>query len=272
MKKYIVLFSILATFVTAHQASAQEASTVITEVNTSGGNTGDTNIVTDGILTSFTANGVFYDSFIGIGVNDPTPAGRVWGTEISDPGSDTIAVSDLNLGTGTLNNGTDAQFDLTGQTLDATTTIFIFGNGNGNVNIDPDTGEVTGSGGPTPPNTVTFLDAAGTALGTVSGDFYFQDPGTNELRAPNLISFDFNRDGDPLVGRTISGAIFTLDQIEFTTGGISDIAGFTIGFRFLPIFKILALPFRAKPLILVLEMSTEMVWFPSWTLVHSLRF
>ena len=228
MKKFLTLFLIVATLATAQQASAQ----FITRVNTSAGGTGTVNITGDATLTSFIAGDTFYDSFIGLGVNDATPPVRLWGNTISDPGSDTIAVSDLNLGTGTLNNGRDAIFDLTGQTLDATTTIFIFGNGNGSVTVDPDNGNAIESGGTTPPSVVTFVDATGAALGTVAADFWFQDPiadgGANAVRAPNLLSFDFARDDDPLPGRTVSGAVFTLADITFTTGGIADIAGFTI--------------------------------------------
>ena len=232
MKKYLALFASVAMLATAQQASAQ----FISQIDTSGGVTGDTNIVTDANLISFVAGGVTYDEFIGIGVNDPTPAARIWANTISDPGSDTIAVSDTNLATGSLNNTPDAVFDLTGQTLEATTTLYIIGNGNngaGGINVDPETGDATGSGGTTPPNTLTFVDADGAALGTIPTDFFFQDPisegGLNEVRAPNLMSFDVARDGDPITGRTVSGAVVTLGDITFTAGGISDIAGFTIG-------------------------------------------
>ena len=223
MRKRISYVAISAMIAMAHSASA----TYISQVVTSAGGTGSTAITTNATLTSFAAGGTTYSSFIGIGVADPTPAARIWGTDLSDPGSDTAAVSDLDLATGTLNNGTDAVYDLSGQTLTSGTTIFMFGNGNGGVAVDGN-GDAINSGGTTPPGTVTFLDAAAGVLGSVSGDFFFQDPGINSVRAPNLLSFNFARSGNNLNGRTVSGAIFTLADITFTTGGIGDIAGFRI--------------------------------------------
>ena len=216
--------TVLAIALPAMNASAA----TISQVVTSGGSTGDNNINGDAFLESFVADGVTYTPVTGFGVNDPSPAGRVWSNTIADPGSDTIAVSDFNLGTGTLNNGNTAQFDLTGQALSLDTTLFIFTNGNGVVNLDPDTGDATGRGGSTPPGTLAFVDAMGATLGTLDSGFFFQGPEADDLRAPNLLSFDFFRDGNDLNGRTISGAIFTLGDVAFTSGGVADIAGFTV--------------------------------------------
>lgn len=225
MRKIISYLMVAATIAVAHSASA----TVISQVVTSGGSTGSTAITTNATLTSFVAGGTAYNSFIGIGVNDPTSPERLWGTDLSDPGSDTAVISDLDLATGALNNGTDAVYDLTGQTLTSGTTIFMFGNGNGGVTVDSETGNATGSGGTTPFATVTFVDGTGSTLGTVAQDFFFQDPGVNSVRAPNLMSFNLTRgNGGTLNGRTVSGAIFSLADITFTTGGIGDIAGFKI--------------------------------------------
>ena len=229
MKKFLTFFAVAAALAAVQQASAQD-STVITQIVTSGGSTGEVNIEGDATLTSVVANGITYDEFIGIGVSDPTAPVRLFATMISDPGSEAAAVSDANVATGTLNTGSDAVFDLTGQTLDATTTLYIIGNGNGGVEVDPDTGDAINSGGTTPPNTLSFVDAAGTIIGSIPTDYFFQDPGINAVRAPNLITVDFARSsGDaPLVGRTVSGAIVPLADITFTTGGIADVAGFMI--------------------------------------------
>lgn len=223
MKNIISYLTIAATIAAAHSVSA----TPITQVVTSGGGTGTTGITNNAAITSFVAGGTTYNSLIGIGVNDPTPAARIWGNNISEPVSDTAAISDLDLATGCLNNGTDAEYDLLGQTLTASTTIFMFGNGNGSVAVDSETGNATGSGGTTPFSTVTFRDAADGILGTVAGDFFFQDSGD---RAPNLLMFNFERSdsANALNNRTVSGAIFTLADITFTSGSIGDIAGFTI--------------------------------------------
>jgi hypothetical protein len=224
MKKKISYLAIAATIAAAHSASA----TVISQVVTSAGETGATALTNSAALTSFVAGGTTYNSFIGLTVTDPTPAATIWGANVSEPASDSAAISDLDLATGGLNNGTDAVYNLAGQTLSASTTIFIFGNGNGGVTVDSETGDATGSGGTTPFSTVTFVDGDGNGLGTVAGDFFFQDPGTSVVRAPNLLSFNFVRDGNDLNGRTVSGAIFTLADMTFTSGGIDDIAGFKI--------------------------------------------
>jgi hypothetical protein len=225
MKKKISYLAIAATIAAAHSASA----TVISQVVTSAGETGATAITNSATLTSFVAGGTTYNSFIGIGVTDPTEPELLWANTLSTPGSSSAAVSDVNLATGALNNGTDAVYNLAGQALTAGTTIFMFGNGNGSVTVDAETGDATGSGGSTPFATVTFVDGAGSSLGTVAQDFFFQDPGVNTVRAPNLLSFDLTRgNGSALNGRTVSGAIFTLADITFTTGGIEDIAGFKI--------------------------------------------
>lgn len=225
MRKSISYLTITAIIAAAFSASA----TPITQVATSGGGTGTIDITGNATMTSFVAGGTTYNSLIGIGVADPTEPELLWANTLADPGSSSAAVSDLNLGTGSLNNGTDAVYDLTGQTLATSTTIFMFGNGNGSVTVDSETGNATGSGGTTPFSTVTFLDAADGVLGTVPQDFFFQDPGVNTVRAPNLLSFDYTRgNGNALNNRTVSGAIFTLADITFTSGGIGDIAGFRI--------------------------------------------
>lgn len=226
MRKITSCLTVAAIIAAVQSASA----TYITQVVTGGGSTGTTDITGNATITSFVAGGTTYNSLIGIGVTDPTDPERIWGNTLSDPLTDDVTVSDLDLATGTLNNGTDAVYNLTGQTLMASTTIFMFGNGNGGVAVDSETGNATGSGGTTPPGTVTFVNAAGDALGTVAEDFWFQDPGVNTVRAPNLLSFDFTRssNGAALENRTVSGAIFTLADITFTTGGIGDIAGFKI--------------------------------------------
>ena len=241
MKQCLTLFAIVASFALAQHSAAQE-STVITQVVTSGGSTGDLDIVTDATLISFVSNGITYDEFIGLGVIVGVEPERIFANEVADAGTATAAVSDLNLATGTLNTNRNStvdpvtndnlQYDLTGQVLDATTTLFIFTNGIGGVNVDPDTGDAfgdTSTNNSTPPNTLTFLDAAGNAIGTIAADYFFSDPGPNTLRAPNLMTFDVTRtrpEGGNL-DRSIAGATFTLGDIAFTSGGIEDVVGFT---------------------------------------------
>ena len=237
MKQYLTLFAILASFALAQHSSAQE-STVITQVVTSGGSTGDLDIVTDATLLSFVANGITYDEFIGLGVIVDAEPERLFANEVTDAGTATNAISDLNLATATLNTNRgptandNLQYDLTGQDLDATTTLFIFTNGIGGVAVDPETGDAfgdTSTNNSTPPSTLTFLDAAGNAIGTIAADYFFSDPGDNTLRAPNLMTFDVTRtrpEGGTL-DRSVAGATFTLGDIVFTSGGIEDIVGFT---------------------------------------------
>ena len=159
--------------------------------------------------------------------------GRVYANTLTDPGTATAAISDLNLATGTLNTNDprpNLLYDLTGQTLDADTTIFIFANGIGNVTVDEETGDAVGipdsNNFPTPPNFLTFVDAGGNTLGTVPTDYWFLDPGVNATRAPNLITFDAILTTTTPRSRSIAGATFKLSDIIFTSGGISDIAGF----------------------------------------------
>ena len=199
----------------AQQASAQFTSAPITQVVTSAGGTGTENITGDATLISFVSNGVTYDSFIGLDVTVSVEPVRVYASTLTDPGTAAAAISDLNLATGTLNinqnpTGNLLSYNLTGQTLDADTTIFIFTNGGGGVSVDEETGDaigVTNNQNSTPPNTLTFINAAGDTLGTVSSDYFLLDPAVPESRAPNLISVDLVRPpANPLNGRTISGA------------------------------------------------------------------
>ena len=226
MKTFFNFICIVATAAVCQFATAD----VITQVVTGSGSTGATNINVSSPLQSFVAGGVTFDTFIGVSVTDPTPPELLGPQMVGLPASVQSAVSDLDLGTGALNNGTDAVYDLSGQTLAASSTIFFFGNGNGSVEVDPATGNAIGSGGTTPPGALSFVDAGGAVIGTLAPDFFFQDPGANSLRAPNLLSFDFIRgNGNDLNNRTVSGAVFSLGAVNFTSGGISDIAGFSIG-------------------------------------------
>ena len=226
MKKFFSLLAITLT-ATACQFSSAE---VITQVVTSGGSTGDTNIAnTVADIQTFVAGGISYDSLIGVGVIDPTEPELLAPQGLALPASDEAAVGDVDLGTGCLNNGGDAVYDLSGQTLDDTSIIYFFGNGNGSVEVDPATGDAINSGGTTPPGTLSFVDAGGAVIGTLAPDFFFQNPGTNDVRAPNLMSFDLIRgNGDDLNNRTVSGAIFEVSEIDFTGGGIGDVVGFSI--------------------------------------------
>ena len=223
-KRTLIQFTIVACALPAVSANAAS----IVQITTSAGPNGTANITGNATIQTFVAGGVTYAPTVGLTVDDPTEPARLWANTLSDPGSATAAISDLDLGTGALNNGTDSEYVLAGQTFAADTTIFILGNGNGAIGALDAFGNSTGSGGTTPFGNVSFLDATNSVIGTLSGDFFFQDPGTNAVRAPNILSFDYARDGNPLNGRTVSGAIFSLGDVTFTSGGIADIAGFTL--------------------------------------------
>ena len=221
----LIQFTIVACALPAMNANAAS----ILQITTSAGPNGTANITGNATIQTFVADGVTYAPTVGFTVDDPTPPARLWANTLSDPGSATAAISDLDLGTGALNNGTNSEYVVpAGQTLAADTTIFIFGNGNGGVGALDGAGNSTGGGGTTPFGSISFLDATDTVIGTLSADFFFQDPGTNAVRAPNILSFDYARDGNPLNGRTVSGAIFSLGDVTFTSGGFADIAGFTL--------------------------------------------
>ena len=194
------------------------ADVIVEFTTTEGVSQGDTNVTGNANLTSFSTAGNVYTDFIGVGIVDPANAAeRLFATATSDPATSTAAVSDLNLATGVLNANTT--YDFSAVTPDDS--IFVFGNGNGGVS-DP----IGGSGGTTPPggteNILEFFAADGTTLvGSISNDVFFQDPGTNAVRAPNLASFDLTRTrpaGGTLVGRTISGFVFDVADINLETG------------------------------------------------------
>lgn len=231
MKKTLKARILGATMATAIAVVAQQASAGhITQVVTSGGNTGTIDIVGNAVLQSATADGVTYNEFTPVGVNDPSAPELLWANTLSNPGSASAAIGDGDLATGALNNGTDSVYDLSAG-VNASTMLYFFGNGNGGVNVDGGTGDATGSGGTTPPADFVFKNSSGTNVGTLdSAPFFFQDSPTNTVRAPNLLSFDFTRgNGNALNNRTISGMILPMANIVFESGfGFGDVAGFVI--------------------------------------------
>ena len=222
MKSLFCLLGVIAALAAVPQFASADVITAFT--TTEGVTEGNTNVTGDANLTSFSTAGFVYTDLTGVGIVDAdNVAERLFanGGTTTDPGTSTAAVSDLNLATGVLNANTT--YDFSGVTLNDS--IFVFGNGNGGVS-DP----IGGSGGTTPPggndNILNFFAADGTTLvGSISNDEFFQDPGTNAVRAPNIASFDLTRTrpaGGTLAGRTISGFVFDVADITLE-------AGFTVG-------------------------------------------
>ena len=196
---------------------------IIALTSTDGGTTGDTGITGNFVLQSFsTDNDLDVTSFTGITISNANTAERLWANTLADPGTTSIAVSDLDLGTGTLNtaNGgvnTDGplRFDLSAG-FDSDTGIAIFLNGN--------------NGGSTE-SPLQFFDASDALVGTVPLEAFFLNGeviGANQ--PPNLISFDFTRsNGNALDNRSISAMVARPDDIVLEDGfEITDIVSMTV--------------------------------------------
>ena len=220
MKRLFTYLAVAAAMAGLPQLAS--ADVILEFTTTEGVSEGDLLVTSEANLLTFSTGTTVYSGLTGFGLASGTPADTLFtGTAAA---SASAALSDLNLATGTLN--TASVYDISGVTSQAAAggTFFIFGNGNGAVE-DP----IGGSGGTTPPNTLTFQDGTGTAIGTVPTDIFFQDPGTNALRAPNLATFNFTRgNGNALNNRTISGAVFDVSDITFTGGAtIADAVSFS---------------------------------------------
>ena len=227
MKKFFTCLAVIATMAGITQLASADA--IFEFTTTEGVSEGDLNVTGNANLTSFSTADFVYTGLTGIGNANTTNPALLFANTLSVPASADAALSDLNLATGTLNTGnldSGNRYDISSATvqsqLAAGATFFVFGNGNGGVS-DP----IAGSGGTTPPNVLSFFDSSGAVIGTLAQDYFFQDPGTNSVRAPNLATFDFERDpSNPLNNRTISGATFEVSDIVFTSGSIADAVSF----------------------------------------------
>ena len=226
MKSLFSFLGVIAVLAAAPQFAS--ADTIFAFTTTEGVSEGDLDVTSEANLLSFSTGTTIYSGLTGIALASGAPADTLFtGTAAA---SASAAIGDLNLATGTLNTGTAARYDLsataTQSALAAGGTFFIFGNGNGGVG-DP----IGGSGGTTPPNTLSFRDATDAVIGTVPTDFFFQDGDPLGDRAPNLATFDFTRgNGNALNNRTISGAVFEISEIDFTGAfTIADATSFSAG-------------------------------------------
>ena len=226
MRKIFSCLAVMAAM--AGMTQLASADVVFEFTTTEGVSEGDLDVTSEANLLTFSTGTTTYSGLTGIGLSAGAPADTLFtGTAAA---SASAALADLNLATGTLNTGTAARYDISSavvQTqLAAGATFFIFGNGNGGV-ADP----IGGSGGTTPPNTLSFRDATDAVIGTVPTDIFFQGGDPAGDRAPNLATFDFTRgNGNALNNRTISGAVFDISDITFTGGAtITDAVSFSAG-------------------------------------------
>ena len=156
-------------------------------------------------LVSFIADGVVYSDLTGgTGLSAGSPS-TIWEQGGADVGAST-AVSDLDLATGTLNPTSGTTFDLSGLSIDASTTFFLFSNGG------------------TPVSSIALRDSGNTTITTDYTGTDFGGPDEVELGGIN-----HSRSGTDLINRVTQGFVFSFDDFTFAAGKtFADVEGFAI--------------------------------------------
>lgn len=216
------LAMLMAVAVASQSASADFISSVVVDDGT--GLVVLTNGVTDGgadysapqaVLQSLTAGGIVYDTLI-------APDGYVGDVEgvlapvgtVSFP-SASVALSDLDLTTGSLDPlgtggpPTEEYHDFRTQTITNDTVFFLFNNG-------------------TNTQSVTLVDSTG---GAISNSLDHNTDLSSTGGEVELSDFTFSRtNGGDLANREVAGTIFAVSEFTFNAGfGVGDVAGFRGG-------------------------------------------
>lgn len=209
MRKKLIVFGVVSAVAMLSSVNAATITSITTsdgvtttvsngEAGSMAGHVGAAN------LLQFTADGVVYES-ITAGTGADLALTRIWERDGTDPGDNSV-VADLNLATGSLNGGNTVIYDLSGLTLDASSTLFLFSNGG------------------SPVNNVTLKDSGGVAISTAYTGTDFG--GADEVE---LGTINHDRDGNALNNRVTQGFTFSAADFTFAAGkSITDAAGFSI--------------------------------------------